>query len=89
MGQTSGGSIAANGTSYDNNELRVFGSETISKCSSLQDPPFVLDVPLGVVVRVEKVGGQTSRGENSYGIEIFCKDIRNLRFACKQENHSR
>jgi len=58
-------------------------------CSIHQDPPFVLDVPLGVVVRVEKVGGQTSRGENSYGIEIFCKDIRNLRFACKQENHSR
>jgi hypothetical protein len=55
----------------------------------IKDPPFVLDVPLGVIVRVEKVGGQTSRGENSYGIEIFCKDIRNLRFACKQENHSR
>lgn len=39
--------------------------------------------------RVEKVGGQSSRGENSYGIELFCKDMRNLRFGHKQENHSR
>lgn len=49
----------------------------------------VVDVPLGVVSRVEKVGGVSSRGENSYGIDIFCKDMRNLRFAHKQENHSR
>jgi hypothetical protein len=35
------------------------------------------------------VGGVSSRGENSYGIEVFCKDMRNLRFAHKQENHSR
>lgn len=33
--------------------------------------------------------GASSRGENSYGIEVFCKDVRNLRFAHKQENHSR
>lgn len=39
--------------------------------------------------RIEKVGGASSRGENSYGIELFCKDVRNLRFAHKQENHSR
>ena len=36
------------------------------------------------VSRIEKVGGQSSRGENSYGIEVFCKDMRNLRFAHKQ-----
>lgn len=57
--------------------------------SSDRDPPFILDVPLGVVSRIEKVGGASSRGENSYGIELFCKDMRNLRFAHKQENHSR
>lgn len=39
--------------------------------------------------RIEKVGGASSRGENAYGIEAFCKDMRNLRFAHKQENHSR
>ena len=30
--------------------------------------------------RVEKVGGARTPGDN-YGLEIFCKDIRNLRFA--------
>ncbi|KAF5307354.1 hypothetical protein FQR65_LT07071 [Abscondita terminalis] len=54
-----------------------------------RDTPNVVDVPLGVVSRIEKVGGASSRGENAYGIEIFCKDMRNLRFAHKQENHSR
>lgn len=54
-----------------------------------KDPIVVLDVPLGVVSRVEKVGGASSRRENSYGIDIFCKDMRNLRFAHNQENHSR
>lgn len=37
-----------------------------------QDPPFVVDVPLGVISRVEKIGVQ-SHGENSCGIEIVCK----------------
>ncbi|XP_025205248.1 myotubularin-related protein 2 [Melanaphis sacchari] len=54
-----------------------------------RDTQLVIEVPLGVVSRVEKVGGQSSRGENSYGIELFCKDMRNLRFGHKQENHSR
>ncbi|KAK5649328.1 hypothetical protein RI129_000357 [Pyrocoelia pectoralis] len=54
-----------------------------------RDTPNVVDVPLGVVSRIEKVGGASSRGENAYGIEVFCKDMRNLRFAHKQENHSR
>ncbi|KAJ8935945.1 hypothetical protein NQ314_012567 [Rhamnusium bicolor] len=54
-----------------------------------KDTPLVVEVPLGVVSRIEKVGGASSRGENAYGIEVFCKDMRNLRFAHKQENHSR
>ncbi|XP_063698839.1 myotubularin-related protein 2 [Culicoides brevitarsis] len=57
--------------------------------SNEKEALIVVDVPLGVVSRIEKVGGATSRGENSYGIDIFCKDMRNLRFAHKQENHSR
>ncbi|MGH0122876.1 UNVERIFIED_CONTAM: hypothetical protein FKN15_023836 [Acipenser sinensis] len=48
-----------------------------------------LDVPLGVISRIEKMGGASSRGENSYGLDIACKDMRNLRFALKQEGHSR
>uniref|UniRef100_A0A8C4PR49 phosphatidylinositol-3,5-bisphosphate 3-phosphatase n=1 Tax=Equus asinus TaxID=9793 RepID=A0A8C4PR49_EQUAS len=37
-----------------------------------RDPHFVLDVPLGVISRVEKIGAQ-SHGDNSCGIEIVCK----------------
>ncbi|XP_041926782.1 myotubularin isoform X1 [Alosa sapidissima] len=53
------------------------------------DHVVVLDVPLGAISRVEKMGGASSRGENSYGLDITCKDMRNLRFALKQEGHSR
>ncbi|XP_074863506.1 phosphatidylinositol-3-phosphate phosphatase MTMR1 isoform X4 [Carettochelys insculpta] len=53
-----------------------------------RDPHFVLDVPLGVISRVEKIGVQ-SHGDNSCGIEIVCKDMRNVRFAYKQEEQSR
>lgn len=37
-----------------------------------RDPHFILDVPLGVISRVEKIGVQ-SHGDNSCGIEIVCK----------------
>jgi len=56
-----------------------------------REDQLVLDVPLGFVSRVEKVGGQrTSTGENAYGLEIFCKDIRSLKFALsKSDGHPR
>ncbi|KAM9846280.1 phosphatidylinositol-3,5-bisphosphate 3-phosphatase MTMR2 [Aulostomus maculatus] len=47
-----------------------------------REPAFVLDLPLGVVSRVEKIGSASSRGDVSYG--LVCKDMRNLRFAHKQ-----
>lgn len=50
---------------------------------------YIIDLPLGFVSRIEKMGGATSKGENSYGIEITCKDVRNYRFAHSRENHSR
>lgn len=50
---------------------------------------YIIDLPLGFVSRVEKVGGSTSKGENSYGIEVTCKDVRHYRFAHSRENHSR
>ncbi|XP_043829761.1 myotubularin-related protein 1 isoform X9 [Dromiciops gliroides] len=53
-----------------------------------RDPHFILDVPLGVISRVEKIGVQ-SHGDNSCGIEIVCKDMRNLRLAYKQEEQSK
>ena len=58
--------------------------------SHFKEYPLVIDVPLGFVSRVEKVGGQRSSGENAYGLEVFCKDIRSLRFALsKSEGHPR
>ncbi|XP_076829831.1 myotubularin [Brachyhypopomus gauderio] len=57
--------------------------------STDMEPTVTLDVPLGVISRIEKMGGASSRGENSYGLDITCKDMRNLRFALKQEGHSR
>ncbi|KAJ1197968.1 hypothetical protein NDU88_001812 [Pleurodeles waltl] len=56
--------------------------------SAERDPNFILDVPLGVISRVEKIGVQ-SHGDNSCGIEIVCKDMRNLRLAYKQEEQSK
>uniref|UniRef100_A0A6G1SAR2 phosphatidylinositol-3,5-bisphosphate 3-phosphatase n=1 Tax=Aceria tosichella TaxID=561515 RepID=A0A6G1SAR2_9ACAR len=50
---------------------------------------YIIDLPLGFVSRIEKMGGSTSKGENSYGIELTCKDVRNYRFAHSRENHSR
>ncbi|XP_052596802.1 myotubularin isoform X5 [Peromyscus californicus insignis] len=81
-----------------NYRLYLRSLETSCSCSyfyrdcfteDFQDSALILDVPLGVISRIEKMGGATSRGENSYGLDITCKDLRNLRFALKQEGHSR
>ncbi|XP_039600005.1 myotubularin-related protein 2 [Polypterus senegalus] len=52
-----------------------------------KDSAFVLDVPLGVISRIEKAGGALSRGDVSY--VLVCKDIRNLKFAHKQDTQGR
>uniref|UniRef100_G3WVR9 Myotubularin n=1 Tax=Sarcophilus harrisii TaxID=9305 RepID=G3WVR9_SARHA len=39
------------------------------------DSGALLDIPLGVIARVEKMGGASSRGENSYGLDITCKPL--------------
>ncbi|XP_058239336.1 myotubularin-related protein 2 isoform X6 [Hemibagrus wyckioides] len=54
--------------------------------SVTREPVFVLDLPLGVISRVEKIGGSSSRGDVSYG--LVCKDMRNLRFVHKQPDDS-
>lgn len=40
---------------------------------AVKDPTFVLDLPLGVLSRVEKIGGASSRGDVSY--LLVCKVI--------------
>ncbi|KTF82048.1 hypothetical protein cypCar_00012217 [Cyprinus carpio] len=74
---------------YFKNTDSYISTYKIVVTSCLKETPVTLDVPLGVISRVEKMGGASSRGENSYGLEITCKDMRNLRFALKQEGHSR
>ncbi|KAE8627705.1 hypothetical protein XENTR_v10007111 [Xenopus tropicalis] len=54
-----------------------------------RDRHLVLDAPLGIISRIEKIGGAASRGENPNGIEIVCKDMRNIRFAYKQDLRTR
>ena len=59
---------------------------TTSSGSPLQAPPLVLDVPLGFVSNVVKIGGQNRPGdEHAYGLEIVCKDIRTLKFAMSKK----
>ncbi|XP_076835532.1 myotubularin-related protein 1b isoform X3 [Brachyhypopomus gauderio] len=56
--------------------------------SLARDPPFVLDVNLGAISRLETIGVQ-SHGENTRGLEIVCKDLRNPRFAYKKQEQSK
>lgn len=37
----------------------------------------VLDLPLGRIDRLEKVGGASTKGETAYGIDVICK-VHNL-----------
>uniref|UniRef100_A0A8C2G8R5 phosphatidylinositol-3,5-bisphosphate 3-phosphatase n=1 Tax=Cyprinus carpio TaxID=7962 RepID=A0A8C2G8R5_CYPCA len=46
--------------------------------------PFILDVNLGAISRLETISVQ-SLGENTSGMEIVCKDMRSPRFAYKKE----
>ncbi|XP_073790623.1 myotubularin-related protein 1b isoform X8 [Danio rerio] len=51
------------------------------------DSPFVLDVNLGAVSRLESIAVQ-SHGDDTQGLEIVCKDLRTPRFAYKKEGQS-
>ena len=64
----------------------VHDISTSSSGSPLQAPPLVLDVPLGFVSNVIKIGGQNRPGdEHAYGLELVCKDIRTLKFAMSKK----
>ncbi|CAI2312231.1 unnamed protein product [Caenorhabditis sp. 36 PRJEB53466] len=45
-----------------------------------------LEVPLGHISRIEKVGGKSKstalRTDENYGFGVYCKDLRYYRFAC-------
>ncbi|XP_044040955.1 myotubularin-related protein 1-like [Siniperca chuatsi] len=48
------------------------------------ESPFVLDVNLGVISRLETIS-VPNQGENTKGLELVCKDMRSPRFAYKTE----
>uniref|UniRef100_A0A671MHU5 phosphatidylinositol-3,5-bisphosphate 3-phosphatase n=1 Tax=Sinocyclocheilus anshuiensis TaxID=1608454 RepID=A0A671MHU5_9TELE len=52
-----------------------------------RDTPFILDVNLSAISRLETISVQ-SLGENTSGMEIICKDMRSPRFAYKKEEQS-
>ncbi|XP_042561526.1 myotubularin-related protein 1-like, partial [Clupea harengus] len=56
--------------------------------SLAREPPFLLDVNLGAISRLETIGVQ-NHGENTRGLEIVCKDLRHPRFAYKKEEQSK
>uniref|UniRef100_A0A8C4F8D7 phosphatidylinositol-3,5-bisphosphate 3-phosphatase n=1 Tax=Dicentrarchus labrax TaxID=13489 RepID=A0A8C4F8D7_DICLA len=49
-----------------------------------RDSPFILDVNLGVISRLETIT-VPNQGENTKGLELVCKDMRSPRFAYKTE----
>ncbi|XP_060791927.1 myotubularin-related protein 1a isoform X1 [Neoarius graeffei] len=53
-----------------------------------RDHPFVLNVNLGVISRLETISVQ-SHGENTHGMEIVCKDMRSPRFAYNKDEQSK
>ncbi|RXN29607.1 myotubularin-related 2 [Labeo rohita] len=65
--------------------LTVTNYRLFFRCTD-REPVFGLDLPLGVLSRVEKIGTATSRGDISYG--LVCKDMRNLRFVHKEPEDS-
>eukprot|EP00730_Choanoeca_flexa_P003421 TRINITY_DN11408_c0_g1_i3.p1 TRINITY_DN11408_c0_g1~~TRINITY_DN11408_c0_g1_i3.p1 ORF type:complete len:582 (+),score=117.50 TRINITY_DN11408_c0_g1_i3:2-1747(+) len=46
-------------------------------------------LPLGMIEKIEKIGGHSNKGEHKYGLEITCRDLRSLFFAHPRDNHSR
>ncbi|XP_069580778.1 myotubularin-related protein 1a isoform X7 [Brachyistius frenatus] len=49
-----------------------------------KESPFILDVNLGVISRLETIS-VSNQGENTKGLELVCKDMRSPRFAYKTE----
>uniref|UniRef100_A0A8C2GBJ7 phosphatidylinositol-3,5-bisphosphate 3-phosphatase n=1 Tax=Cyprinus carpio TaxID=7962 RepID=A0A8C2GBJ7_CYPCA len=62
----------------------VTGTLTVTDYKLYFNAPFILDVNLGAISRLETISVQ-SLGENTSGMEIVCKDMRSPRFAYKKE----
>uniref|UniRef100_A0A1X7SQ88 Myotubularin phosphatase domain-containing protein n=1 Tax=Amphimedon queenslandica TaxID=400682 RepID=A0A1X7SQ88_AMPQE len=77
------------GTVYISSYKMYFKSDPTPKNT---EESVVLNVPLGVITHVEKIGRSRQKGDNViYGLDVHCKDMRTLRFAFahNQESHGR
>ena len=70
------------GSLYITNYKMYFKSTSSEEKS---DEAYILNVPLGVISHVEKIGRSRSRGENAYGLEVYCKVKELDSFICKEE----
>ncbi|XP_057314878.1 myotubularin-related protein 2-like [Hydractinia symbiolongicarpus] len=58
--------------------------------SSEDNGAYTVNSPLGNLNKIEKVGSSAKQKQDSvYGLEMLCKDMRNLKFALKHENNPR
>ncbi|CAF3504310.1 unnamed protein product [Rotaria sordida] len=59
---------------------------------SSESDQILVDVPLGMISQIEKIGGQTRSNISdsyAYGIEIICKDLRHFFFGNTKEQNQR
>ena len=61
---------------------RLFISNFRVYFRSADELNIIIDLPLGLISRIEKIGHQSARQTNFYGFLISCKNGRRLRFAC-------
>lgn len=78
-----------NGKLYITNFRLHFKSNELHQISSDQPCFIIIDLPLGLINRIEKIGHQSSKHVNFYGLSISCKNGRRLRFAHTNDKNSR
>lgn len=80
---------AIRGRLYITNFRIYFKSDDMYQINQYQSHFIIIDLPLGLINRIEKVGHQSSKNVNFYGIVINCKNGRRLRFANTQDKGTR
>lgn len=80
---------AIRGRLYITNFRIYFKSDDMYQINQYQSHFIIIDLPLGLINRIEKVGHQSSKTVNFYGIVVNCKNGRRLRFANTQDKGTR
>lgn len=80
---------AIRGKLYITNFRIFFKSDDLYQIDQYQSHFIIIDLPMGLINRIEKVGHQSSKNVNFYGLLISCKNGRRLRFANTQDKVTR